>query len=685
MKVLISGSCGFILSNFVIYSLQETDWDIVSIDKLTYAGSLLNISHNADIQNKRHKFYLGDVCDSHFVKKVFDIEKPDIVLHGCAESHVDNSIKDSSCFVTTNVLGTHSMLEAARQVHTPKKFINVSCYDKETRVPTKCGLKTFDKIKEGDIVFTLNPVTRTVEEQPVEKVIIQDYSGNMVHFIKSGVDCLITPNHRVYDDNMNVLRADECINHKIIRFPKPKGFNGKLDPITIGGKNVDLKDLFYIIGVYIGDGFTAYQEKITPSKSGLNKDDYVNKSRDSKSGRFTSTGKIGSNDYVTSKSWRIFFDIPENDKARKRTEATLSSLGIKFTGQSGKSGEHLYFSSEVWLKYFEQFGKYAKNKHIPQWMLEYDAEILQCLFDGLIDSDGCRSKNLNISFSTVSEKLKDNICELAIKLNMFPNVNYNYNENYLDGRKISGYGWSITFSGGRNKLIKQNDIKDVFYSDKVWCVKVKNKNLLVERNGKYIFSGNTDEVYGSVEHGSSLESDPMAPRSPYSSTKASADLLGQSYFITHGLPVITTRCSNNFGPRQHVEKFIPKIITNVLNNREIPLYGSGKNMREWLYVKDHFYALKKIIESGVPGEAYNISSGNEMQNIDILHMILDFMDAPRSLIRHVNDRLGHDMRYSVNTDKIRALGWESKYTLSGALSHTIGWYKSNPWFWKDKI
>lgn len=312
-KVLITGSAGFIFSNFVIYALQNTKWDLVSVDKLTYAGSLLNVP-----QVKRHKMYIGDVCDYHFMQKVFEIEKPDIVIHGAGESHVDNSIQNSHNFVTTNVTGTHSMLEAALKAHTPQKFINIS----------------------------------------------------------------------------------------------------------------------------------------------------------------------------------------------------------------------------------------------------------------------------------------------------------------------------------------------------------------------------TDEVYGSVETGHSLEADMLAPRSPYSSTKASADLLGQSYFITHGLPVITTRCSNNFGPRQHVEKFIPKIITNILTDTKVPLYGDGKNMREWIYVKDNFNALVKIIESGVPGEVYNISSGHERQNIDVINTIFEMMDADRDLIEYVEDRKGHDKRYSVDCSKLKLLGWEPQYSFEGALAHTIGWYKANPWSWR---
>ena len=313
-KILITGSCGFIFSNVVIYLLQHNIMDdIVSIDKLTYAGSLLNVP-----QNKRHKLYIGDICNYDFVKQIFEIEKPDIVIHAAAESHVDNSIAGSAVFVNTNVVGTHSMLEAALKVHTPQKFINIS----------------------------------------------------------------------------------------------------------------------------------------------------------------------------------------------------------------------------------------------------------------------------------------------------------------------------------------------------------------------------TDEVYGSVEQGHSTENDQLKPRSPYSSTKAAADLLGQSYFTTYGLPVITTRCSNNFGPRQHVEKFIPKAITNVLKGIKIPLYGSGTNKREWIYVKDNFYALQTIIEKGVAGEVYNISSGCEKENIEVLKLLLEIMNADESFIEYVKDRPGHDLRYSVDCTKLQALGWKPEYTFEEALAHTIGWYKSNPWSWR---
>lgn len=313
MKILVTGSCGFIFSNMVLYFLQHTEHKIVGVDKLTYAGSRLNAP-----EVKRYRLHVGDVCDYHFMREIFAHEKPDIVIHGAAESHVDNSIMDSHDFVRTNVLGTHSMLEAALKAHTPQKFINVS----------------------------------------------------------------------------------------------------------------------------------------------------------------------------------------------------------------------------------------------------------------------------------------------------------------------------------------------------------------------------TDEVYGSVEEGFSIETDPLEPRSPYSSTKASADLLGQSYAVTHGLPIITTRCSNNYGPRQHMEKLIPKVITNIMTKQKIPLYGDGKNVREWIYVKDHFNAMLKIIESGEPGEVYNVSSGADLTNIEILNTLFEIMGEGQDLLEYVKDRPGHDRRYALNCDKLRALGWEPIYNLKEALAYTVNWYKKNTWFTK---
>ncbi|NOX36645.1 MAG: dTDP-glucose 4,6-dehydratase [Calditrichaeota bacterium] len=192
----------------------------------------------------------------------------------------------------------------------------------------------------------------------------------------------------------------------------------------------------------------------------------------------------------------------------------------------------------------------------------------------------------------------------------------------------------------------------------------------------------TDEVYGSIEEGSFTEESNLQPNSPYSASKASGDLLVRSYFKTYGLPTIITRSSNNFGPYQYPEKLIPLFITNALDDLPLPLYGDGRNVRDWIYVLDNCEAIDVVLHHGEPGEVYNIGAGNELENIQITEMILDKLKKPRSLIKPVPDRPGHDRRYSLNCDKIRALGWEPRHPFEEALDATIRWYVENEAWWR---
>ncbi len=192
----------------------------------------------------------------------------------------------------------------------------------------------------------------------------------------------------------------------------------------------------------------------------------------------------------------------------------------------------------------------------------------------------------------------------------------------------------------------------------------------------------TDEVYGSVEEGRSREDAPLMPTNPYSASKAAADRLAYSYFATYGLPVLITRASNNFGPRQYPEKVIPLFITNAIEDRPLPLYGDGQNVRDWLYVTDHCEALDVVLLEGRPGEVYNIGGGNERRNIEITELILERLGRPRSLVRYVADRPGHDRRYSLDCAKIRALGWEPRIPFRQALEETIDWYVGNRTWWE---
>jgi dTDP-glucose 4,6-dehydratase len=192
----------------------------------------------------------------------------------------------------------------------------------------------------------------------------------------------------------------------------------------------------------------------------------------------------------------------------------------------------------------------------------------------------------------------------------------------------------------------------------------------------------TDEVYGSIDDGSFTESDPLNPRNPYSASKAGGDRMAYAYSQTYNLPVIVTRASNNFGPWQYPEKLIPLFVTNAIDEIPLPLYGDGLNIRDWMHVEDHCRALDLLIEKGTNGEVYNVGGGNEVANLDLTHMILDLVGRPRTLIRPVQDRPGHDRRYSLDTSKARSLGWTPRQDFAESLGKTVEWYRANEWWWR---
>ena len=192
----------------------------------------------------------------------------------------------------------------------------------------------------------------------------------------------------------------------------------------------------------------------------------------------------------------------------------------------------------------------------------------------------------------------------------------------------------------------------------------------------------TDEIYGHVPDGSSVETDKVEPRSPYSASKAGGELIAHAYFITYGLPVIITRGSNNYGPYQYPEKLIPLFITNALEDKPLPVYGDGQQIRDWIYVLDHCSGIDTALHKGQPGEAYNVGGGNERTNMFITKTVLELLDKPDTLITYVKDRAGHDRRYSLDTAKLRALGWAPQKDLATGLRETVEWYLNNREWWE---
>jgi len=217
---------------------------------------------------------------------------------------------------------------------------------------------------------------------------------------------------------------------------------------------------------------------------------------------------------------------------------------------------------------------------------------------------------------------------------------------------------------------------------------VKGTQVLLEGAKKHgierFIQVSTDEVYGSTDSGRFTEESPLSPSSPYSASKTAADLLCLAYFKTHHLPAIVTRCTNNLGPYQFPEKLIPLAVTNALEDKPIPVYGDGLNVRDWIFVDDHCRALDIVIQKGQPGQIYNVGGGNEKTNLELIHKLLELLGKPRSLMQFVTDRPAHDRRYALDCTKIaRELGWKPAYSFEKGLRATVDWYLKNESWWRS--
>ena len=297
-------------------------------------------------------------------------------------------------------------------------------------------------------------------------------------------------------------------------------------------------------------------------------------------------------------------------------------------------------------------------------------------------------------------KLIDNIQGCSVT-NIDDELYGSNNENLHTIEKLENYEFvkgNITNENLVNKLVEDADVVVNFAAESHVDRSIENARPFIESNIVGVFTLleavkkyqkkfiqiSTDEVFGSLKIGSANEEAHLNPSSPYSSSKASAELLTSSYITTYGIDAKITRCTNNFGPRQFPEKLIPKTIILAKNNQNIPVYGDGKNIRDWIYVDDHSNAIIDVINKGKTGESYNISSSNEIDNLTIIKKILSIMDKSEDLIEFVKDRPGHDFRYSLDSSKIRnELNWNIKNSFEKRLEETIEWYTNNESWWKN--
>lgn len=289
----------------------------------------------------------------------------------------------------------------------------------------------------------------------------------------------------------------------------------------------------------------------------------------------------------------------------------------------------------------------------------------------------------------------------SIKITVIDSLTYAGNlENLIPAKQNKNYSFvkgDIRDVALVNELMASNDAcvhfaaeshvdRSISSSSEFVSTNVLGTHTLLEaalkNNLKTFVHVSTDEVYGSILEGSWGEEEPLLPNSPYSASKASSDLLARAFHRTHGLDVRITRSSNNYGHNQYPEKLIPLFVSNLIEGKQIPVYGEGNNVRDWLHVDDHCDGIQLVLEKGRAGEIYNIGGGTELTNLEITHEILKIMELPESLIKYVEDRKGHDIRYSVSIDKIKKeLGYSPKVTFAEGLASTVEWYKNNRNWW----
>jgi dTDP-D-glucose 4,6-dehydratase len=330
-------------------------------------------------------------------------------------------------------------------------------------------------------------------------------------------------------------------------------------------------------------------------------------------------------------------------------------------------------------------------------MLEYDIKYLKCLFDGLIDSDGYYGKSF-IVYSTISEKLVSNICELGFKLGKFPRFDYSYSENIYKDRKICGYGYKIFFPERNQWLVPKNQAKEN-YKGKIWCLTVEdNKNFIVERNGKLAFCGNTDEVYGPAsledniikEDGYNLvlkptykEWDRYNCTNPYSASKGGAEQLVLSFMNTYRIPGFIVNCMNVFGERQHPEKYIPICIRKILHGEMVTIHGTPDRQKSgsrfYIHARNVASAVHFLLDKFEQREKYNIVGEKELTNLELAQLIAKSIGKPLyyEIVDFHSSRPGHDLRYALDGSKMEKLGWKVPLTIDESLDNVVKWTIEN--------
>lgn len=634
-NVIVTGCTGQDGSHMVDYLLKNTDMTIFGGVRRLSVYNHNNIKH---INNDRFHLINFDLTDSHAISRIVEVLNPDYFINFAAQSFVASSWDFARQTWQTNSTAVLDCLEAIRQYAPNCRFYNAGCYDLKTRICTSNGIKSFDEVKEGDLVFSLNPTNLNIELKPILKKIYKKYTGDMYHFKGIGKDILVTEDHKMIYQNVksNTLTfkdAKSCSEMSRFMFPrgnwvgrnqnsKNENFDDVFDLRSyIPNKeyfikeeitSIQTEDLFYLIGLYVGDGSCDLNEKIIDAipKSVI----YENRNSD---GTFKNNDSLPliTKKVRTYEFPRIQLFIPESDKSIESVKTTLDRCKLTWTRNGDTS---IYFKSWALYNIFSECGHTSLSKTIPKWCLNADPKYLKRLLQGILDSDGDSNKVVD----TISYQLVQDLIELGIKVGRGI---YFYKRNartsrLKDGRIIKGNYPSYTVYLRKNntfhnktintKIYKCNNcVKKIKYDDYVWCLEVQdNHNFLIERGGSINFCGNSSEEFGNVEYSPQDELHPLRPRSPYGSSKAAARQLVKVYRESYNLYAVQGWLFNHEGERRGEEFVTRKITSNVARITEelkkgktvIPLeLGNVEARRDWSYAPDFMDGVWRMLNQEV--------------------------------------------------------------------------------------
>lgn len=693
-QILVTGGAGFIGSNFVRFIARERpDWQIAVLDKLTYAGRKENLEDiDADIE-----FFQGDICDPKIVAQAMD--GCHMVFNFAAESVAPETFIPVHWGHGIKLLTIEELFNA----YAKKRGVSVNSAGVEIVEP---------RLPLCALAFT----NGMGQWRKITHITRHPYKGKMVTLRQKWGSVSVTPNHSIYDANAQLVAAETnpellalrkinvdrsrfrdhlhlCLPNSTVQedkvFARSSDGKSKTGPIFVCRflRDDKLMALMRFLGAYAAEGNACFNQA---------------------NGGYT-------------------ICIANSDLAfleQLRADATLFTNAAGHITQRTKPGVHqLNFSSRALYSLVTTLcGTYSHLKQVPDALYTLKECYQNAFLENYLFGDGNTQDYKTVStrrLTSNSPKLTAGLGLLLTMLGHDYSVSYRdfVNENWRSAYSLNivnsydsrveksysesdfeGYVYDLTVEGAHNFAAGiGNVVVHNTHVDRSLLEGAENAGSFIQTNtyGVYVLLEeakkrgiekflhvSTDEVYGDVRHGHSHEDDILLPRSPYAASKAGGELIARSYFVSHGVPVVITRGSNNFGPYQFPEKLIPLFITNAIDDKPLPLYGDGMQMRDFIFVEDHCRGILLCAEGGKVGEAYNIGGGNEHTNREITDLILHTLNKDKSLIQHVADRFGHDRRYSLNCDKIRALGWYAQMTFDDAFRITLAWYRKHEDWWR---